>query len=337
MRKLLIGFFLLLSTIVYSQPGSLSQSVYRSRVNDSTSVTTPAGYGLLFYNNQRTTPAWIFSNDQGATWHDLGSGTGGGGTWGSITGTLSDQTDLQGALNAKLPLTFTGNQTIATGGFWLRLQGTGTQIPTLALDAPNNIRKAIEFRTGNVARWQIHTENNETGSGNTGTDFHIERYNDVGAQIDAPFSIGRTDGVAWFLHTPIHDGTIAAGNSSNAIPTTEWVQGEITPKVNAANTATALTDGASITITGTKHTLTTDEATITFSQSYTGDFSNIDVTFNTTSSTWTFPAGSLCSFNGLASGNNTATISGVSGDKIVISIWFVSSGNYRIAIKNFGQ
>jgi hypothetical protein len=32
-------------------------------------------------------------------WH--GSGSSGGGTWGSITGTLSAQTDLQNALNAK--------------------------------------------------------------------------------------------------------------------------------------------------------------------------------------------------------------------------------------------
>lgn len=32
-------------------------------------------------------------------WTDLPSG-GGGGTWGSITGTLSDQTDLQAALDA---------------------------------------------------------------------------------------------------------------------------------------------------------------------------------------------------------------------------------------------
>jgi len=34
------------------------------------------------------------------------SGTsGGGGTWGSITGTLSNQTDLQAALDAKVPYT----------------------------------------------------------------------------------------------------------------------------------------------------------------------------------------------------------------------------------------
>ena len=37
----------------------------------------------------------------------VGGGGGGGGTWGSIAGTLSNQTDLQTALNAKLPTTAT--------------------------------------------------------------------------------------------------------------------------------------------------------------------------------------------------------------------------------------
>lgn len=44
-------------------------------------------------------------------------GTGGGGTWGSITGTLSTQTDLQGALDLKAPLAspaLTGNPTAPT-------------------------------------------------------------------------------------------------------------------------------------------------------------------------------------------------------------------------------
>lgn len=100
MKKLLIFLFSVISLSAFGQAGSLSQSVYRSRVNDSTSVTTPAGYGLLYYNNQRATPAWLFSNDQGATWQELGSGSGAS-VWGSITGTLSDQTDLQTALNAK--------------------------------------------------------------------------------------------------------------------------------------------------------------------------------------------------------------------------------------------
>lgn len=129
----------------------------------------------------------------------------------------------------------------------------------------------------------------------------------------------------------INNGATTTAPSENA------VFDALALKNDLANTATALTDGASITITGPKHTLTTDEATITFSDSYTGDFTNIDVTFNTTAATWTFPAGSLCVVEGSASGNTTATVSGVSGDKIVISIWFVSSGVYRVVIKNFGQ
>lgn len=131
------------------------------------------------------------------------------------------------------------------------------------------------------------------------------------------------------INTPA--GSIAATTAQAAINELD------TEKQAIANTASALTDGASIDITGAKHTLTTDEATITFSQSFTGDFTNIDVTFNTTAATWTFPAGSLCVIEGSASGNNTATVAAVSGDKIVISIWFVAASTYRVVIKNFGQ
>jgi hypothetical protein len=123
--------------------------------------------------------------------------------------------------------------------------------------------------------------------------------------------------------------TASAGTSTTQIATTAFAQGILT------NTATALTDGASIDITGKKHTLTTTQATITFSQSYGGDFTNIDVTFNTTAATWTFPAGSLCVVEGSVSGDNTATIAATSGDKIVISIWFVAASTYRVVVKNF--
>jgi hypothetical protein len=114
MKNIFLSLFIsMLSVAAFGQAGSLSQSVYRSRVNDSTTVTTPAGYGLLYYNAQRASPAWIFSNDQGATWQKLGSGGGGSvSDWGDIGGTLSDQTDLQSALDLKAPLaspTLTGD------------------------------------------------------------------------------------------------------------------------------------------------------------------------------------------------------------------------------------
>lgn len=140
-----------------------------------------------------------------------------------------------------------------------------------------------------------------------------------------------TDAHAATAITNTPAGNIAATTAQAAINELD------TEKQAIANTASALTDGASIDITGAKHTLTTDEATITFSQSFTGDFTNIDVTFNTTAATWTFPAGSLCVIEGAASGNNTATVAAVSGDKIVISIWFVAASTYRVVVKNFGQ
>jgi hypothetical protein len=44
-------------------------------------------------------------------------GDGGGGTWGSITGTLSDQADLQTALDAK----WTGTEALVAGHVTLRV------------------------------------------------------------------------------------------------------------------------------------------------------------------------------------------------------------------------
>jgi hypothetical protein len=61
-------------------------------------ISGSSGYG--FRDNGGTME---FKNSGGA-WASLGSG-GGGGTWGSITGTLSAQTDLQTALDLKVPYT----------------------------------------------------------------------------------------------------------------------------------------------------------------------------------------------------------------------------------------
>ncbi len=61
------------------------------------------------------------------------AGGGGGGTWGSITGTLSDQTDLQNALNAKAPLVaphITGAAQI-DGSLYVHDSGAGLDLLTL--------------------------------------------------------------------------------------------------------------------------------------------------------------------------------------------------------------
>ena len=102
------------------------------------------------------------------------------------------------------------------------------------------------------------------------------------------------------------------------------------------NNAVALVDGATITLTTRIHTLTTTQATITFADPVSEDFIDIEVTFNQTAATWTFPSGSLCVFNGTASGTNTMAVTGVSGDKIILSRALFGSAKYYIAV-NFGQ
>lgn len=79
------------------------QNGYEIQELHNVSITTPANGEVLTYNS--STGLW---------YNAAPSGGGGGGTWGSITGTLSDQTDLQSALDAKAPSsspTFTGDVT----------------------------------------------------------------------------------------------------------------------------------------------------------------------------------------------------------------------------------
>jgi hypothetical protein len=88
-----------------------------------------------------------------------------------------------------------------------------------------------------------------------------------------------------------------------------------------ANSATALTDAASIAITANKHTLSTSRTTITFTDTFAGDFVNIEVTMSSNTAAWTFPTGSLCTFNGITSGSNVMNVSATVGDTIVLSRW----------------
>ena len=75
--------------------------------------------------------------------------------------------------------------TIGTGatGMWLRLNGAAGQ------------PKAYVYETAGSVRWvTAATSAAETGS-NAGSNFVIERYDDTGAFIDAPFSVNRQTGV----------------------------------------------------------------------------------------------------------------------------------------------
>lgn len=85
------------------------------QANVNAGIPGPAGEGVPAGGDTGQVLAKASGDDYDTEWVEQ-SGGGGGGTWGSITGTLSDQTDLQAALDAKLSLTggtMTGSITLA--------------------------------------------------------------------------------------------------------------------------------------------------------------------------------------------------------------------------------
>jgi len=122
----------------------------------------------------------------------LGSGGGSGGTWGTITGTLSDQTDLQSALDAKgtytLPsltsgsVLFSDGTTIAQDNanfFWDNTNnrlGIGTTSPQAELDL-NGGDLDLSGVSGSGADTKIHGGSNSRAT-------YINMYNSVSGGID---------------------------------------------------------------------------------------------------------------------------------------------------------
>jgi len=123
-------------------------------------------------------------------------------------------------------------------------------------------------------------------------------------------------------------------NSESGLITRTKINSNFTELYGGA--AVALVDAASMDLTSIKHTLASSSATRTFTISYTGDDITLQVSLSNTGAVYTFPATALCVSDGVASGDNTLTLAGVSGDKYIIGIKKIGSAFY-VASKNFGQ
>lgn len=107
--------------------------------------------------------------------------------------------------------------------------------------------------------------------------------------------------------------------------------------VSSINFPTAtLPNTSTIDIASNKNRLTSASSTRTFTISYSGDDVTIEVILNTSSATYTFPSNSLCVSEGIASGDNTLSLSGVTGDRYIIGIKSINN-TYYVVGKNFGQ
>lgn len=108
------------------------------------------------------------------------------------------------------------------------------------------------------------------------------------------------------------------------------------------NTPTAIVDGAAISLTTAEHTLSTAQATITVTDSYTGDYCGLRLTLSGISQViLTFSTGTaLCAYNDgttiTVSGDNTMTVTGVAGDRVEIHRKKLGT-NYTYVGLNVGQ
>ena len=127
---------------------------------------------------------------------EVGFGGGGAGTWGSITGTLSSQTDLQTALNGKLNITggtLTGDLVISKANAIFQLNSTSGD-SSLYVDTTAAQSAKIYFRTGTSKRWSVGKNNVSESGANAGSNLVVQSYDDSGVLLDTPVSIARSTG-----------------------------------------------------------------------------------------------------------------------------------------------
>lgn len=135
---------------------------------------------------------------------------GGGGAWGSITGTLSDQTDLQTALDAKAPLTSPNFATSARFGY-----STASRVPYLDaskdLVASSVTDTELGYLSGVTSAIQTQLSAKVTAVGST-TDNAIVRFDGTSGQVqNSAVTIADTTGAM----------TFTAGSGANLFWTTD--------------------------------------------------------------------------------------------------------------------
>jgi hypothetical protein len=160
-----------------------------------------------------------------------------------------------------------------------------------------------------------------------------------GLQADATFNMDSVTHILDVNGVTVDAETYGAGwNGDNSVPTKNDTYDEMETKQDAILTVNALTDGSTITTTTALDSVFTSEATVTWAHSHTTTYQlTVAQLDGITTSDWTFPAGSLVIYEGVAEGDNTVTITGASGDYFLITTARIHSGLRFVHIKNATQ
>jgi hypothetical protein len=274
-------------TYLFTSTGSTWTAQIAYQGGSLPSPTVMVGRSILANNSDASGNAGAGTyllTSNGATWTGVAVNTvatgGGGGTWGSITGTLSSQTDLQTALNAKQN-TLTLPLSVANGG-------TGTTTPGIV--AGTNITV--------TGTWPNQTV---TSSGGATT-----LSGDVTGSSTATV-VGKINGVSLAgLSTGIVKNTTTTGVPSIAVaadfPTlnqnTTGTASNVTGTVAVANGGTGTTTpgivaGTNVTVTGTWPNQTINSSGAGGSSTWNGitnPTGNQALSMGSNTSTWTYGA-----------------------------------------------
>ena len=188
LRKLLIGVLGLLAGGV-----GFAQTLNRVKESQLTSVSPFPSYTDQFVTPTSTNQVWGFNAAGQVVTYQLSTGFtvtgsypnytltaagGGGGVWGTITGTLSNQTDLQTALNGKQPLQANLTSLAAAGlpsvsGYVLS-STTGGTFSWVAAGSGGTTTNALTFNNGGSGA--------ASGTAFNGSTAYTISYNTIGAQ-----------------------------------------------------------------------------------------------------------------------------------------------------------
>lgn len=100
---------------------------------------------------------------------------------------------------------------------------TGAANASVDIRAPNQRASAVYLRTGSAVRWGFYKGGeNETGSGNAGSDFHLTRYNDAGTAIADVLQASRATGAINVIGALTIGGAVTCGGSLSVTGDSTW-------------------------------------------------------------------------------------------------------------------